>query len=85
MPGANLSFILKIIEELLQPKIHSNLINNTIVDSFQSAYKADHSCSECIMMLLLLFGKGNCAILVLVDSSAGFDTIDHDINLFCSI
>ena len=41
---ANLSFISKIIEKAIATQIHSHLINNDIVDNFQSAYKTGHSC-----------------------------------------
>ena len=37
-PVANLSFISKIIEKAIATQIHSHLINNDIVDNFQSAY-----------------------------------------------
>ena len=43
-PVANLSFISKIIEKAIATQIHDHLINNDIVDNFQSAYKAGHSC-----------------------------------------
>ena len=50
------------------------IINNDIVDNFQSAYKAGHSCETA---LLRVYND----MLVLLDLSAAFDTIDHD-NLF---
>ena len=34
------------------------------------------------MILLLLFGRGNGAMLVILDLLTIFDTIDHD-NIFC--
>ena len=47
-PVANLTFILKIIEKLLLPK-YGHLINNDIVDNFQSAYKMGHSCETALL------------------------------------
>ena len=43
-PVANLSFIKKIIEKDIATHIHNHLKNNDIVENFQSAYKAGHSC-----------------------------------------
>ena len=82
---ANLSFILKIIEKAIATQIHDHLINNDIVDNFQSAYKAGHSCETALLRvyndIVTTFGRGN-AMLVLLDLSVDFDTIDHD-NLIC--
>ena len=38
-PVANLSYISEIIEKAIASQIHDHLINNDIVDNFQSAYK----------------------------------------------
>ena len=46
---ANLSFISKIIEKAIDTQIHSHLINNDIVDNFQSAYKTGHSCETALL------------------------------------
>ena len=85
-PVANLSFILKNIEKAIATHIHSHLINNDIVDNFQSAYKMGHSCETTLLRvyndIVTTIGRGNGAVLVLFDLSAAFDTIDHD-NLFC--
>ena len=48
-PVANLSFISKIIEKAIATQIHDRLINNDIVDNFQSAYKAGHSCETALL------------------------------------
>ena len=85
-PVANLSFISKIIGKAIATQIHDHLINSDIVDNFQSAYKAGHSCETALLRvyndIVTTIGRGNCAMLVLLDLSADFDTIDHD-NLFC--
>ena len=85
-PVANLSFISKIIEKAIATQIHDHLINNDIVDNFQSAYKADHSCETALLRVyndfVTTIGRGNAAMHVLLHLSAAFDTIDHD-NLFC--
>ena len=76
----------KFIEKAIATKIHSHLINNDIVDNFQSAYKTGHSCETALLRvyndIVTTIGRGNCSMLVLLDLSAAFDTIDHD-NLFC--
>ena len=81
-PVANLSFISKIIEKAIANQIHDHLINNDIVDNFQSAYKAGHSCETVLLRvytdIVTTTGRSIGAMLVL----SAFDTIDHD-NLFC--
>ena len=81
-PVANLSFISKIIEKAIATQIHDHLINNDIVDNFQSAYKAGHSCETVLLRvyndIVTTIGRGNGVMLVLLDLSAAFDTIDHD-------
>ena len=62
-----------------------HILDNNIVDSFQSAYRAGHSCETALLRvyhyIVTTVGKGNGSFLVLLDLSAAFDTIDHD-NLF---
>ena len=47
---------------------------------------AGHSCETALLRvyndIVTTIGRGNGAMLVLLDLSAAFDTIDHD-NLFC--
>ena len=62
-----------------------HILDNNIVDSFQSAYRAGHSCETALLRvyndIVTTVGKGNRSFLLLLDLSAAFDTIDHD-NLF---
>ena len=76
-PVANLSFISKIIEKTIATQIHNN---------FQSAYKTGHSYETALLRvysdIVTTIGRGNGAMLILLDLSDPLDTIDHD-NLFC--
>ena len=80
-PVANLSFI-TFFEKAIATQIHSHLINNDIVDNFQSAYKAGPRCETALLRvyndIVTTIGRGNG---VLHDLYAALDTIDHD-NLF---
>ena len=82
---ANLIFISKIIEKAIATQIHSHLINNDIVDNFKSPYITGHSGETALLRvyndIVTTIGRGNGALLVLLDLTAAFDTIDHD-NLF---
>ena len=75
-PVENLSFISKIIEKAFAAQIHDHLKNNDIVDNFQSAYKAGHSCEPVLLIVYndigTTIGRGNGAMLVLPDLSASF-------------
>ena len=84
-PVSNLSFLSKVIEKVISIRILGHILDNNIVDSFQSAYRAGHSCETALLHvyndIVTTVGKGNGSFLVLLDLSADFDTIDHD-NLF---
>ena len=62
-----------------------HILDNNIVDSFQSAYMSDHSCTTILLRvcndIVTTVGKGNESCLVLFNLSTVFDAIDHD-NLF---
>ena len=80
-PVSNLSFLSKVIEKVISIRI----LDNNIVDSFQSAYRAGHSCETALLRvyndIVTTVGKGNGSFLVLLDLSTAFDTIDHN-NVF---
>ena len=93
-PVANLSFISKIIEKAIATQIHSHLINDDIVDNFQSAYKTGHSCETPLLRvyndIVTTIGRGNGAMIVyliyLRDLGVIFDQIlnvDDHITAIC--
>ena len=84
-PVSTLSFLSKVIEKVISIRILGHILDNNIVDSFQSAYRAGYSCETALLHvyndIVTNVGKGNESFLVLLDLCAAFDTIDHD-NLF---
>ena len=82
---ANLSFISKILEKVVATRLRDYMDINKLHDPFQSAYKSGHSTETALLKvqndLLRTMDKSGAAILVLLDLSAAFDTIDHDIML----
>ena len=62
-----------------------HILNHNIVDCFQFAYRAGHSCETVLLHvyndIVTTVGKGNVSFLILLDVSAIFDTIDHH-NIF---
>ena len=57
-----------------------------LIKFFYPAYKTVHSCETALLRaytdMVTIISRGDDAMLVLLDLSAAFDTIDHD-NLFC--
>ena len=82
-PVSNLSFISKILEKLVFNQIVSYLKEHKLIDQFQSAYKTAHSTETALLKvindLLCSIDEGNVTVLTLLDLSAAFDTLDHDI------
>ena len=84
-PVSNLSFLSKILEKVVFKQLMEHLIKNNLREKFQSAYRMFHSTETALLRvfndLLNALDSGNLCILTLLDLSAAFDTIDHDILL----
>jgi len=84
-PVSNLSFLSKILEKVVALRLDEHLDNNSLRDPYQSAYTQYHSTETAIMRvqsdILSALDSGAIAVLVLLDLSAAFDTLDHDILL----
>ena len=84
-PVSNLSFISKLIERAVTNQLLKHIELNDLGDIFQSAYKRYHSTETALVKvqndLLMSMDGNNVSVLVLLDLSAAFDTVDIDILL----
>jgi len=82
-PISNLSLISKLIERVVKSRLTDHLISNSLLNSHQSAYCKHHSTETDLLYihdhLVNAIGSQKVSCLCLLDLSAAFDTIDHDI------
>jgi hypothetical protein len=84
-PISNLNFISKVLEKVLYSRLCTHLESFSALSNFQSAYRRFHSTETALLRihndLLLAMNRQHVSALVLLDLSAAFDTIDHNILL----
>ena len=84
-PVSNLAFISKLIEKAVALQLIEHLKFNNLYDKFQSAYRTFHSTETALLRVkndvLNAMDNRNVMLLLLLDLSAAFDTIDHSILL----
>ena len=82
---SNLTFTSKLIEKAVAHQLTSYVLNNDLGEVFQSAYKRLHSTETALLRvqndILRAIDSRRSVILVLLDLSAAFDTVDHSILL----
>ena len=86
-PVSNLQFLGKLIERVVLKKLNAHLDDNNLNISQQYGYKKGHSCETLLVKLindvLLGFDNNFATVLLLLDLSAAFDTVN--INILLSI
>ena len=79
---SNLSFLSKLIERIVAVQFVQHISDNGLFEVFQSAYRHLHSTETALLRvhndILQAVDTHGGAILVLLDLSAAFDTIDHN-------
>lgn len=84
-PVSNLSFISKLLEKVVDLRLEQHLQSNALHEHLQSAYRKSHSTETALIKIkndiTESMDKGLVSVLVMLDSSAAFDTIDHKIVL----
>ena len=78
-------FLSKVTEKAVFDQLHSHLAENDLYPLLQSAYRKQHSTETALLKVVNdIFHKMNrrhITLLVLLDLSAAFDTVDHKILL----
>ena len=84
-PVSNLTFISKVIEQAASNQIEEHISKQDIGEKFQSAYKASHSTETALVRvfddILRQLDQGHVVYLALLDLTAAFDTVDHQVLL----
>jgi len=82
-PVSNLSFLSKSLERVVQRRLQEFLDSNNLMTETQSAYRQYHSTETAVTKvynnLLLAADQGDVSALCLLDLTAAFDTVDHDL------
>ena len=84
-PVSNLSVLSKLTEKIVLDQLNQHLQSNKLHCPVQSGYRPNHSCETLMVRMtddiLKEIQDDNIVVLVLLDLSAAFDTIDHRILL----
>ena len=84
-PVSNLPFVSKLVERVVANQLNDHLDDNALRDPFQSAYRAGYSTETALIRLkndiATALDRKCTTILVLLDLSRAFDTINHEILL----
>ena len=84
-PISNLKVISNVIEKVVAVRLQAYLDSYQLTEPLQSAYKSFHSCETALVRvqsdILLAIDNRHCVMLLLLDLSTAFDTVDHQILL----
>ena len=84
-PVSNLSFVSKVLERLVVRRTEAHLTENNLREVYQSAYVRNHSTETALVRvhndICRMVDVHGAAMVLLLDLSAAFDTIDHEMLL----
>jgi hypothetical protein len=84
-PISKLPFLSKIIEKVVYEQLTFFLDNSNIHEPFQSGFRKQHSTETALLKvsndIMMSADSGKHTVLVLLDLSSAFDTVDHQVLL----
>jgi len=84
-PVSNATFVSKVIEHTVAKQLHQYLTDNELLPRYQSAYRRHHSTETAMLRILsdalTAADENQVTSLSLLDLSAAFDCIDHQLML----
>jgi len=82
-PISNLSVMSKLLERLVVRQLMKYLTSAELIPTLQSGFQPGHFTETAVLHvlsgLLQAIDRGDLGILILLDLTAAFDTVDHDI------
>ena len=82
-PISDTSFIAKLLEKTAFIELNTRVKAYNLHAGNQSGYREKHSCETCMVKIIHdindMIENGNMVALILLDLSAAFDTVDHEI------
>ena len=84
-PVSNLQYVSKLTEKVVFNQVYDHMASNAIFPALQSSYRQFHSTETAPIKvmndILLKMNSKHVTMLILLDLSAAFDTVDHRILL----
>ena len=84
-PVTTLPFLSKLLEKAAHSQITTYLESQSLIPKYQSAYLKSHSCETALFKftndIQQMLSENKAVILVQLDLSAAFDTVDHSVLL----
>ena len=84
-PVSNLQYVSKLTEKMVFDQIHTHMMTHSLYPEFQSAYRKNHSTETALVRvtndILMKMNTQEVTLLVMLDLSAAFDTVNHKILL----
>ena len=82
---SNLQFVFKLTERVVASQIQCQMVTKNLFPQLESAYRSHHSPATALLKvtndLLMNMDKGHVSLLLLLDLSTAFDTVDPGILL----